>query len=263
MKEESTHAESKEDFVLGKTGPKTAHLAQVECDSGYVDGSHQKIASPRANVHDLDVAAGGFNSERHQQEDFQDGRVNDDKDVPIPTSGDASITTVAQQPKSEAVENSLFGVDTEVEMEEQGDQSLAVKPVSEISQPVNETPAVYLSTGMIEKLRELEILKKKNEELKHQHQLELERLKKQLKEETDEKNVLRQEKEVLQNQLQQFQENALKKKVAQEKEIEEKTRELQECKDSLSAVEREKEVMELEHKQTCTKLEEEISELSK
>ena len=294
------HAVKKEEMVSGKTdrSPTLLHtpkvkkkVTQLEPDSGYAAENTPPCprSHPPGTIPNPSEIAAGFVPETSLQSDGSHGSPNEFTGMPVPLSTAESVNVEPHQPKLDDVadyqpQSAMFTVGSgEIHRESESsglldpgvgtengsnEQDTTSKPVQEISdepqEALSETTAyMYLSSGMIARLRQLEEQKKK-----------VEVLEKRLEEEIETKNALHQERDELENTLEQYHEYATKEKGAAEEKIKEKEQELEKCKENMSVmktdhrkevarVEREKKEMELEHKHTVVKLEEEIASLKK
>ena len=295
------HAVKKEEMVSGKTdrSPTLLHspkvkkkVTRLEPDSGYAAENTPPCprSHPPGTIPNPSEIAAGFVPETSLQSDGSHGSPNDEfTGMPVPLSTAESVNVQPHQPKLDDVadyqpQSAMFTVgpgEIHRESESSGlldpgvgtengsnEQDTTSKPVQEISdepqEALSETTAyMYLSSGMIARLKQLEEQKKK-----------VEVLEKRLEEEIEAKNALQQERDELENTLEQYQEYATKEKGAAEEKIKEKEQELEKCKENMSVmktdhqkevarVESKKREMELEYNSVVAKLEEEIANLKK
>ena len=185
------------------------------------------------------------------------------KEVPVPSELDSGISDIQPDAQSCSMPHELDNasciqhpkLDT---VEHTFPPGPARKPNTEaegIITPIMETAkgqkvaaaAIYLSEEMVARLAE-----------RDKQAEQIQKLEQKLKEESDAKDALRQEKEELTVQLKRLQENAKEKEEAAKKIIEEKEKELVECKQIVSKVEKEKSEMESLCKEKVEKLEAQI-----
>ena len=264
MKKEFHHVECDSGYVY--SSPDKMPTDVFEPPSSPTPGSLLRPAAVVSPVLLNNGANVNFIPEGPQQSDGEDTATNapiltssesdtTDTAAPIPTSS-GSVNTEARQPRLDAAENPSSSVAftigssseaAEAENDEIGEQVATTSvPVTEnmhLSQSDQEIAAKFLSSDMVNKLRQTNELIKQNEKLKQQ-----------LKEEVDAKEAIRQQKEQLTDQFTQYQKTAMEKEEAAKTKLEQMERQLEKCKEKMSE-------MELEHKKICIALEEEIASL--
>ena len=264
---------SKHAIVSGKKKGRPANCptmmkkasSQTECDSGYPVSTPDKMPTDVENM--FEQPPGSFtagvlprllNSGANVNfipEGPQEGDV-EDTTAPVPTSPSGSITTEAQQPRLDAADDPPSGAaftigpsleTVQAESDEIGEQvattSSPMTATLHLSQSAKELAAKILSTDIINELDQIDELREENEKLKRQ-----------LKEEMDKREALRQEKEELNDQFTNYQKSVMEKEEADKTKLLEKEKQLEECRKRISE-------MELEHKTTCAALEAEIASL--